>query len=341
MRATSGLIILVGLLAAQGAAAAEPASVAEFYRGKTITIVTGSDTGGGYDLNARVLGRHLGRHIPGNPNIIIQNKPGAASVIAANYVYEVAPKDGTVIAGVQRPIPFPALFVGDSAHYDVQKIQWLGSTMNELGLVVAWNTAPQQSFADVFKIPMVVGGDGVSADTEIFPRALNRILGTQFKIVSGYRGQAQIVLAMERGEVQGTGNWSWSDIQKGHPDWVRDKKIRLLLQLDLKKSPDLPDVPFIMDMARNDDERRVFELLMGMKALGRPYFVAPGVPQDRSNALRTAFMQTMEDPDFLAEAKKSLGPIDPVSGADMQNIVTRVYSLPLDVVAKARDAVKP
>jgi tripartite-type tricarboxylate transporter receptor subunit TctC len=187
---------------------------------------------------------------------------------------------------------------------------------------------------------MLVGGNGPATDTEIFARALNNMLGTRFKIVSGYPGQAQIVLAMERGEVQGTANWSWSDIQKGHPDWVRDKKIRLLLQLDLKKSPDLPDVPFIMDLARTDDERQVFQILMGMKALGRPYFVAPGVPEDRTAALRTAFMQTMTDPEFLAEAKQSLGTIDPVAGADMQTIVTRVYSLPSNVVDKARDAVK-
>jgi tripartite-type tricarboxylate transporter receptor subunit TctC len=321
-------------------AISEPLSVAEFYKGKTISIVVGSDSGGGYDLNARVLGRHLGRYIPGNPNIIIQNKPGASSLVAANYVYELAPKDGTVIAAVQRPIPFPTLFVDDGARYDVRKIQWLGSTMNELGLVVAWHTAPQQTIADVLKVPMLVGGNGPGTDTEIFARALNNMLGTQFKIVSGYPGQAQIVLAMERGEVQGTANWSWSDIQKGHPDWVRDKKIRLLLQLDLKKSPDLPDVPFIMDLARTDDERQVFQILMGMKALGRPYFVAPGVPEDRTAALRTAFMQTMTDPEFLAEAKQSLGTIDPVSGADMQTIVTRVYSLPSNVVDKARDAVK-
>jgi tripartite-type tricarboxylate transporter receptor subunit TctC len=341
MRAISGLIILVGLLAAQGAAAAETSAVADFYKGKTITLVTGSDTGGGYDLNARVLARYLVRYIPGNPGIIVQNKPGAASVIAANYAYEVAPKDGTVIAGVQRTIPFPDLFVGDTAHYDVRKIHWLGSTMHELGLIVAWHTAPQQTIKDVIKTPMVVGGDGAAADTEIFPRVLNRMFGTQFKIVSGYRGQAQIVLAMERGEVQASGNWSWSDIQKVHPDWVRDKKIKLLLQIDLKKSADLPDVPLILDLARNNEEREVLEVLVSMKSLGRPYFVPPGVPADRAEALRTAFMQTMKDPDFLADAKKSLGTIDPVSGADMQMIVTRVYALPPDIVAKARAAVKP
>lgn len=337
--AASAIAVAASLTA--GSAADQPQSVADFYRGKTISIVVGSDVGGGYDLNARVLAHHLGRHIPGNPGVIVQNKPGASSLAATNYVYELAPKDGTVIAEPQRPIPFPTLFVDGAVRYDVRKIQWLGSTMHELGLVVAWHTAPQQSIADVFKTPMLIGGNGPVTDTEIFPRALNRILGAKFKIVSGYPGQAQIVLAMERGEIQGTGTWSWSDIAKGHPDWVRDKKIRLLLQLDLKKSPELPDVPLIMDLARNDEERQLFELLVGMKALGRPYFVAPEVPQERAAALRTAFMETMKDPDFLAEAKQALGDIDPVSGADMQRIVTRVYSLPASVVEKARTAVKP
>jgi tripartite-type tricarboxylate transporter receptor subunit TctC len=333
--------ILVAILLTVGRAAGEPASVAEFYQGKTIAIVVGSAAGGGYDLTARVLGRYLGRHIPGNPNIIIQNKPGASSLAAANYVYEVAPKDGTVIAAVQRPIPFPTLFVDSGVRYDVRKIQWLGSTTNELGMVVAWHTAPQQTIADVFKAPMIVGGTGPATDPEIFARALNNILGAKFSIVGGYQGQAQIALAMERGEIQGTVNWSWSDIKNGHPDWLRDRRIRLLLQLDLKKSPDLPDIPLIMDLARNDEEHAVLEVLMGMKALGRPYFVAPGVPVDRSNALRNAFMETMRDPDFLTEAKTSVGTIDPVSGVDMQNTVARVYALPSGVVDKAREAVKP
>lgn len=332
-------LVFAALAPARGAVA-QSLSVADFYRGKTIAIVVGSDSGGGYDLNARVLAHHLGRYIPGNPNIIVQNKPGASSLVAANYVYEVAPKDGTVIAEVQRPIPFPTLFVAGNVRYDVRKIQWLGSTMNELGLVVAWHTAPQHSIADLLTMPMVVGGNGPATDTEIFPRALNHILGLKFQIVSGYPGQAQIVLAMERGEIQGTGNWSWSDIQMGHPDWLREQKIRLLLQLDLKKNPDLPDVPLILDLARSEEERRVFELLTSMKALGRPYFVAPEVPKDRAEALQAAFMQTMKDPDFLAEAKTSLGTIDPVSGPDMQAIVTRVYSLPSSIVDKAREAVR-
>jgi tripartite-type tricarboxylate transporter receptor subunit TctC len=340
---------LVGALAGAfalmaGTATAPAQSVADFYKGKTVTIVVGSDAGGGYDLTARTLARFFGRHIPGNPNVIVQNKPGASSIVAANYGYEVSPRDGTVIAAVQRPIPFQPL-LGDSGaglRYDVRKIQWLGSTTNELGVVVAWHAAPQKAIADVFKSEMVVGGNGPATDTELFPRAMNRVLGTKFRIVSGYPGQAQITLAMERGEVQGTGNWSFSDIEKGRADWIREGKLRFLLQLGLAKGthPALRDVPLILDVARNDDERHVFEILMGMKALGRPYFVAPAVPAARSEALRTAFMQTMADPEFLDEATKTLGAIDPISGPVMQKMVSDVYDMPPAILAKTRDAVK-
>jgi tripartite-type tricarboxylate transporter receptor subunit TctC len=324
---------------AQGATAQ---AVADFYRGKTVSILVGSDVGGGYDLTARTLAHYLARHIPGHPNIIVQNKPGASSIVAANYVYEISPKDGTVIAAVQRPIPFQTLFGDAGVRFDVRKMQWLGSTTNELGVVVAWHTAPQQSVDDLFKTEMVIGGNGPATDTELFPRAMNHVLGTRFRIVSGYPGQAQIALAMEREEVQGTGNWSFSDVEKGHPDWLAGKKIRILLQLGLAKSahPALRDVPLVMDIARTPAQRHVYEILMGMKALGRPYFVAPGVPKDRTDALRAAFMATMADPDFLDEARRTLGPIDPIAGADMQDIIANVYALPAEVIAQAREAVK-
>ena len=323
-------------------ALAQAQSVADFYKGKTITIVVGADAGGGYDLTARTLAHHLGRHIPGEPSVIVQDKPGASSVIAANYVYEVAPKDGTAIGAVQRPIPFQILFDNAGVHFDVRKMQWLGSTTNELGVVVAWHTAPQQTFADLYKSEMVIGGTGPATDPELYPRAMNRVLGTKFRIVGGYPGQAQVALAMERGEIQGSGNWSFSDIEKGHPDWIADKKVRLLLQLGLAKSqsPLLREVPLVLDVARNADERHVFEILMGMKALGRPYFVAPGVPMDRTQVLREAFMATLQDTEFLAEAQQALGPIDPVSGTDMQAIIANVYALPPQVIAQARAAVK-
>jgi tripartite-type tricarboxylate transporter receptor subunit TctC len=336
------LIISIILTVASDWTMAHAQSVADFYRGKTVSIVVGSDSGGGYDINARTLARHMAQHIPGRPNIIVQDKPGASSMVAANYVYGLAPEDGTVIAAVQRPIPFQQLLGDTGVRYDPRRIQWLGSTSNELGVVVVWHTAPQQNAQDLLSMETVVGGNGALTDTELFARALNYVVGTKFKIVSGYPGQAQIVLAMERGEIQGTANWSWSDIEQQHSDWLRDKKLRVLLQLDLKKgsSPFLRNVPLAMDLARNQGERQVFGLLLSMKALGRPFFVAPNVPKDRSNALRNAFMETMRDPEFLADARRTVGPVSPVSGVDMQKIVTDMYALPADVIAKARQAVR-
>jgi len=341
----TALMCAVAALACTQVAQAQTApaqSVAQFYKGKTINIIVGSDVGGGYDLTARTVARHLARHIPGEPNIIVQNRPGAASIIASNYVYEIAPKDGTVIGAVQRPIPFQILFGDNGVHFDVRKMQWIGSPTRELGVVVAWHTSPLQSFEDVFKTEMIVGGTGPTTDPELFPRAMNSILGTKFKVVGGYKGQAQMVLAMQREEIQGSGNWSFSDIEKGHPDWLAEKKVRLLLQLGLAKSPDpaLRDVPLVFDVARNAEQRSVFQVLMGMKTMGRPFFIAPGVPKDRADAIRTAFMKTMKDPEFLAEAEKTLGLIDPMPGSEMQKIITDVHALPPDVIAKAREAVK-
>jgi len=332
--------VCVGAVTSSQAAHAQ--SVSQFYTGKTITMVVGSDVGGGYDLTARTVARHLSRHIPGNPAIIVQNRPGAGSILASNYVYEIAPSDGTVIGAVQRPIPFQILFGDTGVRFNVRQMQWLGSTTSELAVVVAWHTAPQKTVDDLFKSEMIVGGTGPAVDSELVPRAMNNVLGTRFKIIGGYKGQAQMVLAMQREEIHGSGNWSFSNIEKGHPDWITEKKVRILLQLGLTRSqsPVLRDVPWVMDLGRNDEQRAIFRVLMGMKAMGRPFFVASGVPKDRSEALRTAFMDTMRDPTFLAEADKILGDIDPMSGPEMQQIIADVYALPADVIGKARETVK-
>ncbi len=270
--------------------------VAKFYAGRNLTVIVGSTTGGGYDFNARTVGRHIARHIPGAPGVIVQNMPGAGSIVATNHVYNVAPQDGSVIGAVQRPIPFEPFFDEKGVRFDVRKINWLGSTTSEVGVVVAWHTAPQRTFDDVLEKEMIVGGNGPATDTELFARALNRELGAKFRIVAGYPGESQIILAMERGEIQGVANWSWNNIPAKHPDWLRDGKIKLLLQLGLRKHPALPDVPLILDLARDADQRKLFETMMQMKELGRPYFVAPGVPADRVAALRAAFSATMKDP---------------------------------------------
>jgi tripartite-type tricarboxylate transporter receptor subunit TctC len=329
-------------VALASAAPAHADSAADFFRGKTITIYCGSDVGGGYDLVARTVARYLGRHTPGNPNVIVQNRPGAASVVAANFVYSVAPKDGTALALVQRSIPFQQLFSGAGVRYDATKIRWIGSTSSEFATVTVWHTAPQQTFDDVFKMETIVGSVGVAGDTDLYPRVLNNTLDTKFKIVGGYPGQAQIILAMERGELQGTGYWSWPDIENRRADWLRDKKIRPLLQLGFARSasPYLRNVPLITDLARNDEQRDVFMILMSMLKMGRPFFAPPEVPQDRTEALRAAFMDTMRDQEFVNEAEKTIGTIDPMSGSDMQRMISDIYQLPDTTVKSLRNAVK-
>ncbi|MFN3890832.1 MAG: Bug family tripartite tricarboxylate transporter substrate binding protein [Beijerinckiaceae bacterium] len=331
-------LLAAGIFAAYGSSANAQEEPAKFYAGRNVTIVVGSTTGGGYDFNARAVGRHIGKHIPGAPAIVVQNMPGAGSIVATNYVYNVAPQDGSVIGAVQRPIPFEPFFEEKGVRFDVRKIHWLGSTTSEVGVVVAWHTAPQRTFKDVLEREMIVGGNGPATDTELFARALNRELGAKFRIVAGYPGESQIILAMERGEIQGVANWSWNNIPAKHPDWLRDGKIRLLMQLGLRKHPALPDVPLILDFAKDADQRKLFETMMQMKELGRPYFVAPGVPADRVETLRSAFMKTMNDSEFVNEMKKAGISIDPVSGAEMQKTLAEAYALPQALIQRTRAA---
>jgi len=335
---TASVIALVGTATAK----AQEQSIADFYQGKTVSIVCGSAVGASYDLVARVVAKHLSKHIPGHPNVIVQNRPGAASVVAANYVYTSAPKDGTVIALVQRSMPFQQLIEAPSVRYDATKMNWIGSTAKETAVVVVWHTAPQQTFKDLLTQETIVGSVGAAGDTDLYPRMLNNLLKTKFKIVSGYTGLADIILAMERNEVHGVAYWSWSDIELVRTDWLQEKKIRTLLQISLTKndSPYLRDVPFIMDLVTDQASRDVLKVLMSALELGRPFFVAPEVPQERVNALRDAFMKTMQDPAFIEDAKKTIGLPSPVAGAVMQKMISDSYALPATVIGNLRKAVK-
>jgi tripartite-type tricarboxylate transporter receptor subunit TctC len=320
-------------------AAAE--SPAEFYKGKIINFALGSEGGSGYETHTRLLARHIGNHIPGNPTTIVQNMPGASSIRAANYVYNIAPKDGTVIAAVQRTVPFEPLFGNTAAQYDVTKINWLGNTAKEIGLVVVWHTAPHQTAADVFKYEMIVGGAGPGTGTEQYARALNTILGAKMRIVSGYQNMAPLTLAMERGEIQGNANWSWSSIQNSRPDWLRDGKIRLLMHMGLKDIPGHPEVPSVLTLTRTEEEKQIFSVLMYNSSLGRPFFLGPDIPQDRVQVMQEAFMATMEDKEFLEDAKRTKLDIDPHSGAEVRDIILGAYAFPPEVIAKARAAIQP
>jgi tripartite-type tricarboxylate transporter receptor subunit TctC len=323
---------LIGL----GAAFAD--AVADFYKGRTIDLYVGYSVGGAYDLYARVIGRHLGAHIPGSPTLVPKNLEGAGSLRLANYLYRVAPHDGSTIGTIGRGIAFDPLLIGQGDAFDAQKFNWIGSANNEVSVCVAMRQSGIAKFEDLFTKDLTVGGTGTSADTDQFPRVLNGVLGTHFKIVEGYPGGNDVVLAMERGEVQGRCGWSWSSVKSTHKTWIDDKRMIVLIQLSLAKHPELPNVPLVMDFAKTDEQRQILKMIFARNVMGRPYLAPPNVPADRVAALREAFSATMTDKDFRTEADKTDLEINPVSGAEVEQLVKEVYATPPDVIAKAKAA---
>jgi len=315
---------------------AQAQSPADFYKGRNVDLYVGYSVGGGYDLYARVLARHIGRHIPGNPTIVVKNMEGAGSLRLANWLYRVAPKDGSVFAIIGRGTGFDPLLGQQAAQFDGNKFTWLGSGNHEVSVCVAFEgRAGVTKFDDLQAKEMTVGGTGASADTDQFPRVLNGVLGTRMKVVSGYPGGNDIVLAMERGELQGRCGWSWSSVKATHGAWIAEKKLNILVQLSLHKHPDLPDVPLVVDLAKTDEERQILTLIFARQVMGRPFLAPPGIPADRAEALRKAFMETMTDPAFVADAEKSQLEVNPVAGDDLQKLVAEIYRTPPEVAKKA------
>jgi tripartite-type tricarboxylate transporter receptor subunit TctC len=314
---------------------AQAQSPADFYKGKTVELYIGYSVGGGYDLYARMLARHMGKHIPGSPTVVTKNMEGAGSLRLTNWLYRVAPKDGTVFGIIGRGTGFDPLLGNKSAQFDATKFTWIGSANNEVSICVAWHTAGITKFSDLLTKELVVGGTSASADTDQFPKIVNGVLGARFKIVTGYPGGNEIGLAMERGEVQGRCGWSWSSVKSTHPQWYEQKKFHILVQLALSKHPDLPDVPLIVDLAKTDTEREILKLIFARQVMGRPFLAPPDVPRDRSEALRKAFMDTMQDKEFLADADKAQMEITPVSGADIEKLVKEIHQTPGEIAQGA------
>jgi tripartite-type tricarboxylate transporter receptor subunit TctC len=313
---------------------------ADFYKGRNIEMYIGYSVGGAYDLYARVISRHMGKDIPGSPTFVPKNMEGAGSLRLANWLYRVAPKDGTAIGTIGRGIAFDPLLVGKGDQFDATKFNWLGSANNEVSVCVAMQGSGITKFEDLYTKELTVGGTGSSADTDQFPRVLNNVLGTKFKIVAGYPGGNDVVLAMERGEVKGRCGWSWSSVKSTHKSWIEEKKMVVLAQLSLNKHPELPDVPLVMDLAKNDEQRAILKLVFARQVMGRPYLAPPELPADRVALLRKAFSDTMKDKDFLADAEKSQLEINPVSGEEVEKLVKEVYATPADIIAKAKAAAK-
>jgi tripartite-type tricarboxylate transporter receptor subunit TctC len=316
-------------------ATAHAQSVAEFYKGKAVDVYIGTSVGGGYDTYARVLSRHIGKYIPGNPSVVPKNLEGGGGMRLANFLYNAANKDGSTFGIFNRGIGFDQLLGSKSAQFDATKFTWIGSTNNEISVCVAWHTTGVTRWQDMLTQELVVGASGPAADTFQFPKIANGVLGTKFKIISGYPGGNDIDLAMERGEVQGRCGWSWTAVKATHQPWLDQKKINILFQMGLSKHADLPNVPLIVDLAKTDEDRAIFKMIFARQVMAWPFAAPPGVPKDRADALRKAFMDTMKDKDFLAEASKANLDINPVPGDEIQKLVVDIYGTPAPVVQKA------
>jgi hypothetical protein len=325
-------VILLGCLPA--------AAQQDFYSGRQVTIVVGSPAGGGYDLLARLMARHLGRHIPGNPTFVVQNMPAASSLTATNHLFNLAPRDGTVIGVVQRGMITAHLMNPSGVRFELDKLNWLGSLNSETAVTLAWHTAPHRTAADLMDRELIVGGM-TGVDPETTPRLYNALLGTKFRIILGYSGTPSIGLAMERGEVQGIGDWSWSSLKKQKPEWLRENKVRVLLQGGLRKDAELPDVPLALDFLTNDSDRKLMQLYFTQKMAARPVVAPPGLPPERLALLRSAFMALAKDADFIAEADRSGLEVGPISGEDVGRIVGMITSAPADVIERFVAALRP
>ena len=312
----------------------------EFYKGKVVELYVGYSVGGGYDVYARLLARHMGKHLPGSPVIVPKNMEGAGSLRLANWLYKAAPKDGSVFGTIGRGIAFDPLLGTEGAQFKAAEFGWLGSANDEVSVCASWGKTGITRFEDFYARTIFVGGTGAGADTDVFPKAMNTILGTKLKLVTGYPGGNDITLAMQRGEVEARCGWSWSSIKSNHPQWVKDGTIKLLVQLSLEKHADLPQVPLIMDFVKTPEQRAVLRLIFARQVMGRPFLAPPGMPAARLAILRRAFMDTMQDKAFLAEADKIKLEITPVTGEAVQKLVAEIYSTPPEIVRRAAQAVK-
>jgi tripartite-type tricarboxylate transporter receptor subunit TctC len=310
-------------------------TVADFYAGRTINVYVGFSSGGAYDIYARQLARFMGSHLPGHPTLVPQNTTGAGGLTLANFLFNIAAKDGTAIGTFSRGL-VTAPLLGTGARYDSTKFFWLGSVAAEADLCAVWSTSPIATWDDMERKDFVMGGTAPGADTDDYSSVLKNMFGAKLKLVSGYPGGNELNIAMERGEIDGRCGWSWSAIKSTNRSWIDEKKIRLLVQMGLSKESELPDVPWIMDFAANDRDRQILDLLLARQVTAWPFMAPPGLPEDRKAALRQAFDDTMRDPGFLAETKRSGLIVNPVDGAKIDALIAELYRIPKDVVDAAR-----
>ena len=313
--------------------------VAAFYRGKQLRMIVGSAVGGGYDLFARIVARHIVHHIPGSPTIIVQNQPAAGGVVMTNQLYGQGPKDGTVIGVPINGLPTAPL-LQSGTQFDPERLIWLGSTNREAYVAFVWHTVPVTRIAELTSKEVVVGAITPGTTMVDFPLLVNDVLGFKFKVVRGYQGTPQINLAIERGEVEGTGGLGWASVKAQTPHWISERKIKVLAQYGLKRYSELADVPTMLEFAKSDADRQAMTMLFARTEYGRPYFLPPDVPVERVAALRRAFDATMKDPAFVAEAAKLHFDVDPLTGEQVQALVGQLAATPREVVARVRAALE-
>ncbi len=334
----SALLCSLLFIAVLGSSArADP--IEDFYRAHNVDLVVGYSAGGGYDTYARVLARHMSKYIPGNPTIVVQNMPGAGSLKAANYIYGVAPKDGSVFGTFGRGLAMEPLIGTSATRFDARTFAWLGSGSNEFSMFVLRREAPVQTWSDMQTTPFTVSGEGSGSDPDIYAAVLKNGFGVKLKLISGYPGTAEMALAIDRGEVDGRASWSWSSLKTLKPEWLANKEVNLPIQMNLTKNPDLPDVPLVTDFAKTDRERQILDLVISRQTMGRPFAAPPGLPPDRAAVLRAAFDATMADKDFLNEAAERGLDVNPVTGSALDKLVGDLYATPSDVIAETKSLI--
>lgn len=304
----------------------------DYYRDKTINIIVGFGAGGGYDLYARLLSRHLGNHIPGNPRVVVQNMTGAGSVRAANFVYTSAPKDGTHIAAVNQHMPLFSLLGAEAAKFDPRKFMWLGSMASSNGVTYTWHTSKVRNIEDAKKISVTMGSTGTTSDAHIYLNLMNQLVGTQFKLINGYPGGKEIELAMQRREVDGRGGNSWASLASNNPEWVSQKMVNIIAQYGAEREKELPDVPLMQELVTSERDKQIVELISLATVLGYTHWVAPETPTEQVAILRKAYAASLADRALLDEAGKAQMPINPKGGEALQALVNRVVATPQDVV---------
>jgi tripartite-type tricarboxylate transporter receptor subunit TctC len=328
------------LIAGVAMLTAFPVYADDFYAGKTVTIVTSTGPGGSYDLVARMVATHMPRHLTGNPTMIVQNMPGAGHVLATNYMYAIAPKDGTAIATVDNIIPLHQMLEGKGVHYDAGKFNWIGSTGPENSVAFVWAATGIKTVDDAKKREVILGATGAGSSTIIYATIMNNLLGTRFKIVTGYKSSNEVFLAVEKGELESS-TGSYSSLVTKYQGWLAGKKINIIAQMGYEREKDLLDVPLLTELAKTDEARQIMKLNSSPLALGQPYLAPPGLPAERVAQLRAAFAATLTDKAFLADADKAHFEIEPTSGEDVAKIVNETTHTPAEVIARAKVAMTP